>query len=134
MTAQDKKVICPSCGEETVPQRRVITPLDGNFSVKREEFHCLFCGGLLPGKVENTTARVDNSPNKSSLKELLGISGDEPRKTVISVQDCEKRFCRDCKFYVAHPFLSRCDRHKCAADPMGDCPDFIRRDVNKESK
>ena len=37
-------------------------------------------------------------------------------------------FCRDCRHYVKHPFLSRCGRHDCEVEPMQDCPDFSRSD------
>ena len=45
--------------------------------------------------------------------------------------DGVRRFCRDCRHYISHPFLSRCDRHDRAADPMGDCPDFTPKETDK---
>lgn len=131
MFGSEKQVICPHCGEATAPQRRTVEDPSGGFALK-EEFHCLFCGGLLPGKADAKPQKIDNAKNTSGLKDLLGIGGDEPVKPVIKAEENERKFCRDCQFYVAHPFLSRCDKHKRTADPMGDCPDFSRR--NKEVK
>lgn len=126
-----KKIICPHCGETTPPQRKTIEDPNGGFAMI-EEFHCLFCNGLLPAKTDAKPQNSDNTPNTAGLKGLLGLKDDELVKPVIKADENEKRFCRDCQFYVAHPFLSRCDKHKRTADPMGDCRDFIRR--NTETK
>ena len=107
-----KKIICPHCGEATAPQRKTIEDPNGGFAMI-EEFHCLFCNGLLPAKTDAKPQNSDNTPNTAGLKGLLGLKDDELVKPV-------------------HPFLSRCDKHKRTADPMGDCRDFIRR--NTETK
>lgn len=133
MSTPGNRIICPHCGEATPPQRKIRENQPGGFAVE-EIFCCLFCGGVLNIKAEQEPViQSKTQENHAGLKSFLGIDDDyETEKDILHVCESEKRFCRDCRFYVAHPFLSRCDKHKRSADPMGDCPDFVRREIKSK--
>lgn len=39
-------------------------------------------------------------------------------------EDDEKRFCRDCRYYVIHPWTQRCTLHRKDVTALDTCPDF----------
>ena len=46
---------------------------------------------------------------------------------VSAAADEEKRFCKDCKHFLKHPFVDRCEIDNKPVDPMDDCEKFEKR-------
>ncbi len=104
----NEKTVCPFCGESTTAKPRKKTE---DWGCKDYVLVCMFCNKVLADSIE---AEVKNAPaSAGKLQSLLG--GDA---------QLNKHFCRDCKYYISHPFLSRCDRHHREVAPMDDCGDF----------
>ncbi len=122
--------VCPFCGETTIPGKKLRD--NGGFSAVEVEF-CVFCGRELPEALkvtEESTADGAVSAARSELSSLLGGETPAARPRLEAAPD-EKRFCRDCAWFVPHPFISRCEKFHRAADPMGDCASFS---IRKEEK
>lgn len=111
---------CTACGADSIAKTR--RKMDG-FRCVGEELVCMLCGAVLPAGPETAPSDAD-AGRTGALADLLGVAGDGPERLD---DDGVRHFCRDCRHYISHPFLSRCDRHGRAADPMGDCPDFAPR-------
>ncbi|MBQ4107385.1 MAG: hypothetical protein IJC73_07395 [Lentisphaeria bacterium] len=111
---------CPHCGEESLVKKQAL--MDG-FRKTGEILICALCQARVgepaaPGADGGVEDRCRN------LAALLG--GDEREKTVLTA-DAGTRFCRDCRHFIAHPFLARCGLNGEPADPMADCPEFTAR-------
>ena len=116
---------CPACHADSIVKVR--KKMDG-FRCVGEDLVCMLCGAVLPPEPKQETAPDDGKTG--ALADLLGVTDDGPERLA---DDGVRRFCRDCRHYISHPFLSRCDRHDRAADPMGDCPDFTPRENPAET-
>ncbi|MDD4817370.1 MAG: hypothetical protein PHI85_05315 [Victivallaceae bacterium] len=103
---------------------------DGGFNAVEAEF-CLLCGHELPEAVHaESPSAADTADARRALGDLLGGETSAPKPKFEAAPD-EKRFCRDCVWFVSHPFISRCEKFHRAADPMGDCASFS---IRKEEK
>lgn len=69
-------------------------------------------------EVGNDTAKNDK------LGALASLMGEAPASLPSLVNENESRFCKDCRHFLRHPFLSRCLLHSRATEPMDDCADF----------
>ncbi len=107
---------CPGCGEDSILKLR--RKMDG-FRCTGEVLCCMLCGAEI---APVTPAAPEEKTKPDPLAAMLGVKQDAPLRLE---DDGMRRFCRDCRHYIHHPFLSRCDRHGRAVDPMGDCPDFL---------
>ena len=98
MTLPGQKIICQSCGQESVAKP---LKLYEGFQFKEEILTCAFCGVELSGE--------ETSPSENeTLKNLK--SGGPPR------------FCRRCRHYVVNPFVQKCmldNREVKATDSCG---------------
>lgn len=115
-----ESIPCPLCGETTIVKSR--RRYDG-FTVVGEEYFCMICNGAL-GPADQTAAGAA-TPTASRLAALL----DTEIAAVPTLEDAPgvRHFCRDCKHFISHPFLSRCEFHHREVNPMDDCPDFERK-------
>ena len=114
---------CPECGEESFPKKKLIT--DG-WKVTGEIEVCALCDAqwsksVSPGK--EPESKADSSRNR--LAALLG--GDMPEKVKLS-GSADKRFCRNCRYFIIHPFKTLCALSDEETDPMGECKKFSDRD------
>ena len=107
---------CPACGQESIV--KVHRKMDG-FRCLGEELVCMLCGAVLPEEAPAGKGGAVKSANP--LAALLGVEDAAPERLA---DDSGRGFCRDCKHYISHPFLSRCDLHDRGVNPMDDCPDF----------
>ncbi len=128
------KVKCLHCGSETVPRKKNVMNDDFSHS---EQWLCMFCGKELtmPELAAETPAADDE--NMAKLNSLLGEK--LPDKSIkgfaeAEIGNAERRFCRDCAEYVAHPFLSRCNKKQINVCPMDDCAEFVLRKMNDGDK
>ncbi|HOG50702.1 MAG TPA: hypothetical protein PKY10_08935 [Lentisphaeria bacterium] len=141
---------CTHCGMTTILQTK--RRYDG-FTLLEEYLACGFCGARIE-VVEGSTPQQSAVPTNSASKQsavsayLFGTGsnsssgsdkGGDSTLSTSSRRDARLddgalgealggRFCRDCRYYVKHPFLSRCARHDREVEPMQDCPDFCRPD------
>lgn len=112
---------CPGCGEESFPKKKLKTE---GWQVVGEVEVCALCGTewKKSADAENKTSAPDAA--RSRLAALLG--GDLPEKVELSGSaDC--RFCRNCKYFIVHPFKTVCALSDEEADPMGECGKFAAR-------
>lgn len=107
---------CPECKQESIIKIR--RKMDG-FRYLGDELVCMLCGAVLPEEAPSKTDDPEKAPNP--LAALLGVAESEPERLA---DDSGRGFCRDCRHYISHPFLSRCDLHSRSVNPMDDCPDF----------
>ena len=136
---------CAHCGMTTILQKK--RRYDG-FTLLEEYLACGFCGAKIETAEDSTSrqpaTQAGNAGKPSAVSAYLfggganspsgpDTNGDSvlPPSTrsdggLNSVRG--NRFCRDCRYYVKHPFLSRCARHDREVEPMQDCPDFSRPD------
>ena len=110
---------CPECKQESIIKIR--RKMDG-FRYLGDELVCMLCGAVLP---EEAPSKTDD-PEKDTANPLAALLGVEDAAPERLADDTGKGFCRDCKHYLRHPFLSRCDRHDRSVNPMDDCPDFVK--------
>ena len=116
------RILCPHCGEHIIVKTRAVRNNDGWKSAGQEYF-CMFCTRSL-GPVQ--AIEMEDSQTRPSIGKLAALLNATPPPPELRLDDRGPRahFCRDCAEFIAHPFLSRCQRHGRDADPMGDCPDF----------
>ncbi len=111
---------CTRCGRESVAKTKRV--LDG-WTVVRECLVCAFCGAEIP-EPENIGTDTAKKDKQGALASLLG---EAPTRLPTLENDTENRFCKDCRHFLRHPFLSRCLLHNRATEPMDDCADFTPR-------
>ena len=127
--AQDK-IECPQCGEKSFAKKQSV--MDDEWNKTGEILVCAFCGHKLADCIEESSNQhaTKNSVKTAALAELLGdVKVEQP---VIEFEGTAA-FCRDCRFFIAHPFLSHCTKHDKSVNPMDDCNDFQSRQSETES-
>jgi hypothetical protein len=119
------KVVCPACNAESFVKLKPI--LDG-WTKTGDSLACGLCDHKLcdyePPEIDE--AAVKPNAKTAALSDLFG--GVEVKKSVITVTDDERIFCRDCQNFIVHPFMSRCTLHDKQVNPMDDCQDFQRKE------
>jgi DNA-directed RNA polymerase subunit RPC12/RpoP len=111
---------CPQCGKNTFLKK--VAVLDG-WTKTGEILACAACNA----KIADLKPEEKESPsNDAAANKLANFLGGAEKEKIPEIKAAagEKRFCRDCRHLVAHPFLTRCERHKKNVNPMDDCPDF----------
>lgn len=133
-----QRFYCQHCKSDSVVQ--VLRDIQG-FRILSEKAVCAFCKTEIADAVlvkprERTDDTTEEKPaaGASALSSLLQLdSDDSPEKTSLSdlladtsasTADASRAFCRDCYYYLHHPFLSRCSLHERTVEPMDDCPSF----------
>ena len=118
------KIICPACKEASMAKLK--NKMDG-FTVVGKVLTCMLCGAELEAYKAAETATTGSEKKLEQLGMLLGAA---PSATVrLAAADDEKRFCKDCKHFLRHPFVDRCDIDNKPVDPMDDCGNFEKRAV-----
>lgn len=123
MKAGDK-IICPHCKQDTFVKEQAI--LDG-WTIKEKILKCPLCDKKIADAHEESQEEKDEKKkvSLSALSNLLG--GVELEKNTINISSDVKRFCKDCKNFVEHPFHTRCAHWDKDVDPMDDCEFFSPR-------
>jgi len=117
----NEKITCPVCGETSVAKLKL--RLDG-FTPAGEELVCMLCGAGL-GAPEMETAAGPGAEKLHDLGVLLGAAPAAPAR--LAAATAEQRFCKDCVYFIEHPFVTRCALDQHAADAMADCPRYVAR-------
>lgn len=120
---------CPSCGRDSFIKKESV--MDGWTKVG-EIFACAACSAKIADTAGGADAKADDNTvvdkgKSNALAAFLGTEKDSgPR---ITASDDEKRFCRDCAHYIAHPFMNWCSKFDKSVEPMDDCPDFEHKSL-----
>ena len=124
---------CPHCGENTFVKENVV--MDG-WTVKGKILTCAMCGKKLADAPGTTTAAdADDGKAKAKLSALAGLFGEDPvEKPKLDMTGIERKFCKDCRSFIVHPFLTRCGKFDRDVDPMGDCPEYQPRDQDPKKE
>ena len=111
-----ERITCPHCGENTIVK---LKPKMDGWTRVGDVLSCAFCGAELGTPEKNAPSA---SKKSSALAALLG----EELSAAPSLAPGEghKRFCRNCKNLIEHPFLLRCARDGREVDPGGCCEHF----------
>ena len=115
MKAGDK-IICPHCGENTILKSK--PKMDGWTRIG-DVLVCALCGAEagVPEKADGGEKR-----SAAALAALLGE--DIEPKLRLDPGSEHRRFCRNCRNRIEHPFVLRCGRDGREIDPGGCCEKF----------
>lgn len=109
---------CPHCGEETVVKSK--PKMDGWTRVG-DVLVCALCGAEL-GTPE---APGENGASSKAASALAALLGEAPAPKLRLDPGAEhRRFCRNCRLRIEHPFVLRCGRDGREIDPGGCCEKF----------
>ncbi len=112
-----EKIRCPHCGEDTVVKSK--PKMDGWTRVG-DVLVCALCGAEL-----GTPEKADGGQNSSSTAALAALLGEAPAPKLRLDPGAEhRRFCRNCRHRIEHPFVLRCGRDGREIDPGGCCAYF----------
>ena len=116
MKAGDK-TICPHCGENTIAKSK--PKMDGWTKVG-DMLVCALCGAEL-GAPEAPGANSESA----AASALAALLGEAPApKLRLDPGTEHRRFCRNCRHRIEHPFVLRCDLNGREIDPGGCCEKF----------
>lgn len=121
MIKKGDKTTCPHCKEITVVKQ--VTEMDG-WTKKGEILVCALCGKKI-ADVQKDEEAAQKDDKLSALSALLGSETIE--KPEVSLDQADRRFCKDCKFAVRNAFVIRCERSGSIVEAMDDCDKFEKR-------
>jgi len=117
-----EKIRCPHCGEDTFVKSK--PKMDGWTRIG-DVLVCALCGAEL-GTPENS----DRAAAPSSAAALAALLGEAPApKLRLDPGSEHRRFCRNCRHRIEHPFVLRCGRDGREIDPGGCCATFEPEEV-----
>ena len=117
------EIKCPSCGKDAFAVKETL--MDG-WTKKGEILKCSACGVKL-ADIQKQDALTNQKISTEKLDRFASFLGTEKVVNKKLESDGEKAFCKDCKYYIKHPFMNRCSLYTKEVGPMDDCPDFIRK-------
>ena len=121
----NEKIICPVCGEPSMAKLKV--KMDG-FCKVGEVLTCMLCNAELENAVKTAENDAASARNSQKLHDLGMLLGAVPVATArLTAATDEKRFCKDCKHFLRHPFTDRCELDNHPVEAMGDCEKFEPR-------
>lgn len=126
-----EKTVCPECGQEIFVQEKTLMD---DWKPVGKVLVCPLCGAHLSRQGHHSIdldEEKEKKPDTSALSALLG-EDDSEEIGPLELDGNEGHFCRDCRYYIVHPFMNRCTLHECEVNPMGDCDDFIHRSKKNE--
>ncbi|MBE6369325.1 MAG: hypothetical protein E7056_04085 [Lentisphaerae bacterium] len=118
----NEKLLCPHCKEQSMAKLR--NKMDG-FKKVGEELVCMLCNKVLAPYEPQASAPTTGNRLKA-LGELLG-GGEQSAAIQLTAGADEKRFCKDCRHFMPHPFVDRCDLDNRPVEAMDDCGEFTPR-------
>ena len=115
MKAGDK-IVCPHCGENTILKSK---PKMEGWTRVGDVLVCALCGAEA-GVPEKTDG--EKGASAAALAKLLG-EAPEPKLRLDPGSE-HRRFCRNCRHRIEHPFVLRCGKDGREIDPGGCCEAF----------
>ena len=131
------KRFCKTCGcyRTAVSKKKIV-----DLRVMGETLSCPFCGSdLKEAPLESSRSALDglfkgsSIPSKKSIPSIFGGSdGEKPcssssKVSIFLDSGKEAHFCKDCEFFMFHPYKSYCCKHEKDVSPTDDCMDFSAR-------
>ena len=117
MKAGDK-TLCPHCGEDTIVKSK---PKLNGWTRVGDVLVCALCGAEL-----GIPEEANNGGSAASAAALAALLGVEKEPEVRLEPGSEhRRFCRNCRRRIEHPFVLRCGKDGREIDPGGCCGDFV---------
>ena len=119
-----EEISCEYCGNHAFLVKKTV--MDG--WVKKEDILvCSACGETIQTiKDEKQEELVNQEKENTKLDKLVNfLKTEQEEKKTIDAE--EKKFCRDCKNYIVHPFVNRCDLKDEEVNPMDDCKNFSKK-------
>lgn len=113
---------CPHCGEESFAKKKNLT--DG-WKITGVIEVCALCGSQW--QKDEPAAPVSAGKQAASRNRLAALLGGDLSEKVSLAGKADRRFCRNCRHFLVHPFKSVCGMTDLEADPMGECPEFEER-------
>lgn len=121
MKAGDK-TRCPHCGENTVAKSK---PKMEGWTRVGDELVCALCGGVL-----GVPEKAGGEKSSSSAAALAALLGEAPEpKFRLDPGAGHRRFCRNCRNLIEHPFVLRCGLDGREIDPGGCCANFAAKEA-----
>lgn len=121
MIKKGDKTTCPHCNEMTIVKQ--ITVMDG-WTKKGEILACALCGK----KIADVQAPIETEQKNEKLSALSALLGGETiEKPSISLEQADRRFCKDCKYAIRNAFVIRCELTDSVVEAMDDCDKFQKR-------
>jgi protein-arginine kinase activator protein McsA len=121
MIKKGDKTTCPHCNETTIVKQ--VSEMDG-WTKKGEILVCALCNKKI-GDVQDEKTDDTKSEKLSAFSALLG--GETLKKPEISLDQEDRRFCKDCKFAIRNAFVIRCELTNSVVEAMDDCEKFQKR-------
>ena len=121
MIKKGDKLVCPHCKEETFVKQ--VTEMDG-WTKKGEILTCALCSKKI-ADVQPEEEQSGQNDKLSALSALLG--GETFEKPSVSLNQSDRRFCKDCKFAIRNAFVIRCELSGSVVEAMNDCEKFRKR-------
>ena len=118
----DEKIVCPFCKETSIAKLK--NQMDG-FRKTGEVLVCMLCNAELAPVTQKDTASAQIDSKMQDLGLLLGAAPVATARLTAATD--EKRFCKDCRHFLAHPFVDRCDMDNHPVEAMDDCEHFAPR-------
>ena len=117
------KVFCANCGHAFVP---VACKKIEDFHVVGEYWGCPVCHSPLEPPKDNTSQSASCSAKPDALGVLFGdnVPRHASSTSIYTIDASDVHLCKDCRYYLIHPFESRCTRFDRKVEPTDDCPDF----------
>lgn len=112
---------CPHCQEESFAKKKTLTE---NWKVVGEIEVCALCGREWKKSAPDSAGNSKSNASKAKLAALLG--GDLTEKVELA-GSVDNKFCRNCRYFLVHPFKTICSLTDFEADPMGECPRFEKK-------
>ena len=121
MIKKGDKTTCPHCNETTIVKQ--VPEMDG-WTKKGEILVCALCNKKI-ADVQDEKTEDTKSEKLSAFSALLG--GETLKKPEISLDQEDRRFCKDCKFAIRNAFVIRCELTNSVVEAMDDCEKFQKR-------
>lgn len=115
--------VCSRCGERSIVKSK--NKMEG-FTLIGEVLVCALCGAELGDPADGSAEKTPS--NSGRLAALLGESAPPEAKADLTPDEGYGRFCRNCVHFIEHPFKTLCGIDGHAADPMGECPRFKKKE------
>ncbi len=114
---------CPFCGDQLddASSGKSKSPLDGLFNDDSQP------SGNVQESIFTDISEVPKPTNHSDNHALNSNHANSVSGLVFLDSDKEAHFCRDCEFFMYHPYKSYCCKHEKDVNSSDDCPDFLKR-------
>ena len=125
-----EEILCKHCGNSAFLVKK--SKLDGWKKIG-EYLACSSCGEKIEDiKEVQDEDNLSTSAANSKLEKLAAFLGTENLEKKTINNDIEKKFCRDCRHYIKHPFFNKCGKLNKEVNPMDDCSFFEHIEKEKE--